>query len=130
MMKGLRPGVAPEDAAPLLAASFHIDEGQVRMLLAQLPAQVKSAVAYERAVEYQRSICQAGGDCVVEAEAPPHLHLPEAASVLQTTSGHSVIEDGIAISQFDYEPHSDAPSGGLRSLKSWWASHVRLVHVR
>jgi hypothetical protein len=127
-MKGLQQGVAPEDAALLLAATFHIDVDQVQMLLAQLPARVKSAVTYERAVEYQRSICQAGGDCVVEAEAPSQPH--DEATVLQTTSGHSVIEDGVAISQFDYEPHSDTQPGGLRSLKSWWANHVRLAQVR
>ena len=127
LMKGLKQGVAPADAEPLLAATFHIHVDQVRILLAR-PVTVKSAVAYDRAMRYRRAIEQAGGDCVVEAEpAPPGC---EDAPVLRTTSGHSVIEDGIAISQFDYEQPPSKQQGCLRQLKSWLAAHVRPGHPR
>jgi hypothetical protein len=128
LMKGLQRGVPPEDAEPLLAATFHIDVGQVRALMAQLPAKVKSAVAYDRAMEYRRAIERAGGDCVVEADPAPCE--PEEAPVLRTTSGHSVIEDGVTLSRFDYERPDSMDGGRLRQLASWLTAHVRLVHPR
>lgn len=123
VMKGLKQGVAPRDAEALLAETFQIGVDQARILLAQLPVKVKSAVPYDRAQEYLRSIEQAGGDGVIEAEpAPdPGETLPE----LRTMSGHSVIENGITISQIDYEPPEAATGGGLRLLRSWFAARAR-----
>lgn len=128
VMKGLKQGVAREDAEPLLAATFHIGVDQVRILLAQVPVKVKSAVAYDRAMEYQHLLDHAGGDCAVEAD--PCSNPPEGKPGLQTVSGHSVIEDGIAISQFEYEPPVATQPSGLRSLTSWLAARVGRVQAR
>ena len=54
----------------------------------------------------------------------------EDASTLHTTSGYSVIEDGVTLSQFDYERPASTDRSHLRLLASWLASHVRLVHPR
>lgn len=128
VMKGLKPGVTPQEAEPQLAATFRIDLSQVRVLLARLPVKVKSALPHQRALQYQRAIEQAGADCVVEPD-PAASPSPEP-SMLRTTGGHAVIEDGVAISRFDCDRPAASEAGRLRQLTSWLAAQVRMVPPR
>ena len=83
IIRGARPGHAPERVARRLAVLFKLDPEQVTAMLAERALIIKRGVELATAARYQASLEKRGCACMIE---PEQREAPAATDIIVTSS--------------------------------------------